>query len=93
MKMHEMLEFWTADEIYNCLPLPGISGRRLGRKLMNITNLAENATPMGGDGSDGTVEEPSGRLGDFDDQAPAFWDRLTESEQLMINMAYTKEHG
>lgn len=94
-KMNENLEYWTADEVAECLSVS--SG--LSAKLWGILSEATNKTPLGGDGSldsEGrpTVEEPSGRLDeDNDDKAPHWWHKLTPEEQAEINAAYEKDYG
>lgn len=56
--MNPGLAHWTADEIAECLPISD----NLSRKLWQFLKDAKNPTPLGGDGSNGTVEEPAGRL-------------------------------
>ena len=91
MNMPEGLEHWTADEAAECLS--GI-GPDLYRKLWDILSAAKNPTPLGGDGSNGTVEEPHERYDeDHDDQAPHWWGKLTTDEQTTIATAYAAEHG
>jgi hypothetical protein len=49
---------------------------------------------MGGDGSNGTVEDPSGRLdADNDDKAPHWWGQLEPVEQTAIAKAFVAEMG
>ena len=106
MKMPESLMYWTADEVAECLDshryLPdgyidkhyGGNKWGLNSRLWEILSEADNPTPMGGDGSDGTVETPDGRLDlDNDDKAPHWWDKLEEAEQSAIVAAYTAEYG
>lgn len=50
-------------------------------------------TPLGGDGDGGTVEEPAGRLGDYDDKAPNWWRHLSTTDQRAIAKAYADEFG
>ena len=91
MNMPEGLKYWTADEVAECLS--GI-GPDLCSKLWDILSAAKNPTPLGGDGSNGTVEEPHERYDeDHDDQAPHWWGKLTTDEQSTIATAYTAEHG
>ena len=91
MNMPEGLKYWTADEVAECLS--GI-GPDLYRKRWDILSAAKNPTPPGGDGSNGTVETPDGRLDlDNDDKAPHWWVKLTPAEQKTIASAYTAEHG
>ena len=91
MNMPEGLKYWTADEVAECLN--GI-GPDLYRKLWEILAEAKNPTPLGGDGSNGTVETPDGRLDeDNDDKAPHWWVKLTPAEQTTIASAYIAERG
>ncbi len=91
MKMSEHLELWTADEVAECLP--GI-GNDLYDKLWGILGDAKSPTPLGGDGTNGTVEYPCGRQNpENDDKAPHWWNKLTEQEQAIINKAIESEMG
>ena len=91
MNIPEGLKYWTADEVAECLS--GI-GPDLYRKLWEILNEAENPTPLGGDGSNGTVETPDGRLElDNDDKAGHWWAKLTQAEQTTIAASYAAERG
>lgn len=90
MNMPEQLEYWTADEVAECLPV----SRELSSKLWSILSAAKNPTPLGGDGSNGTVETPCGRLNpDNDDKAPHWWGKLTTPEQREVADAYMKEYA
>lgn len=89
-KMNEGLTYWTADQVAECLDVSSDTRR----KLWDILSEAKNPTPFGGDGSDGTVEEPAGRLDEEnDDKAPHWWSKLTPQEQEEINKAYVQEYG
>ncbi len=94
-KMNEGLEFWTADEVAECLNV----SNALSVKLWDILSESKNPTPQGGDGSldsrgRPTVEEPSGQWdSDNDDKAPHWWNKLTDVEQVEINDAFVKEYG
>lgn len=91
-KLPEGLEFWTADEVAECLDFED-PGRELYSKLWRILSEAENPTPLGGDGTDGTVETPDDRLDpDNDDKAPHWWDKLTEDERRRIVDAFEAEN-
>ena len=85
VKMPEALEYWTADEVAECLNLP----HDLYVKLWRFLGEATNRTPLGGDGSDGSVETPDLRLGlDNDDKAPHWWGKLSTDEQQTIATAF-----
>ncbi len=99
------LEYWTADEVANCLSYnkhlpPGYVAANYGgnewglcSRLEEIAYSAENPTPMGGDGSNGTVETPDGRLDlDNDDKAGHWWHLLAPAEQQAIAAAYAAEY-
>lgn len=88
------LEYWTADEVAECMPyqnyLPvGSDWHDLYSKLWGFLSVAENPTPVGGDGSDGTVEYPDGRRNlDNDDKASSWWSKLNADEQMAIMLAW-----
>ena len=78
MDMPAGLEYWTADEVAECLDyhkgLTEAEADVLYRKLWGFLAEAKNATPLGGDGSSGTVETPDGRLSlENDDKAGHWW--------------------
>ena len=87
--MPTRLSYWTADEVAECLSfekyLTEEQGRDLYRKLWQYLADAKERTPLGGDGSDGTVEDPAGRLDlDNDDKIGHWWERLELFEQDAI---------
>jgi hypothetical protein len=84
MKMPDALEFYTADEAAECLPI----SNNLSGRLWNILSECKNKTPLGGDGSNGTVEIPDVRSDTrYDDKAGHWWGLLTEEEQQEIVVA------
>jgi len=84
MEMPSALEFYTADEAAECLPV----SNRLSGKLWSILAECENKTPLGGDGSNGTSELPDVRSDTrYDDKAGHWWSLLTEEEQQEIAAA------
>jgi len=92
VKMAEGLEYWTADEVAECLSYPD-PDQVIYKKLWQFLSDAENQTPAGGDGSNGTVETPDARLDlDNDDKAGSWWHKLTNAEQLVINEAWAKDY-
>jgi len=99
-KIPDGLDRWTADEVAECLDydehLPADYGcwTKLARKLHDILAEAQNPTPLGGDGSNGTAETPDGRLDpNNDDKAAHWWDRLDPVEQAAITAAFAAEMG
>ena len=106
IKMPDGLTYWTADAVAECLDshkyLPdGYIDEHYGgdkwclyRRLWKAEHDATNPTPLGGDGSNGTVETPDEQLDeDNDDKAPHWWSSLTTVEQSAIAAAYVAEFG
>jgi len=94
LKMPAGLEYWTADSVSECLDidLPRVEAFSLSKKLWNFVTSADNPTPLGGDGSGGTVEHPDGRMGlDNDDKGGHWWPLLTDKERAAIAAAWEKE--
>lgn len=90
MKMPEGLEYWTLDEVAECLNV----GMDLYRKLWKLLDDCENVTPIGGDGSNDTVEYPDARYGTTeDDKARQWWNKLTQEEQKEICDAWEQEEA
>lgn len=84
MKMPASLTYWTADEAAECLDVSDT----LSAKLWGFLEDAKNPTPLGGDGTNGTVEYPDARMDeDNDDKAAHWWPKLTEAEQREIARA------
>lgn len=86
------MEYSTADEIAECLSFPDPDGR-LYRKLWSFLSDSANPTPLGGDGTDGTVETPDGRT-DLanDDKTRHWWHRLDAIDQQTLATAYENEY-
>ena len=83
------LEYYTADRIAESFDywshMPSEEASSLYSKLWDFVSESKNPTPMGGDGSNGTVETPGELLDlDNDDKAGHWWHRLTEKEQAAI---------
>jgi len=98
MNMPERLKYWTADQVAECVPFESILGKEAGDalycKLWQILSEAKNPTPLGGDGSNGTVETPGERLDeDNDDKAPHWWGKLNNAEQRAVADGYAAEFG
>ncbi len=91
MEMRLELGHWTADEVAECLPLYDDA---LYIKLWGFVGDAASPTPLGGDGTNGTVEYPDGRLSPHnDDKTPHWWGKLSEEEQQKIDSAYRRQVG
>ena len=98
MRCPEQFTYWTADEIAECLfPATLTVAQRdvVYVKLWSFVNEAAKAgtaTPLGGDGSNGTVETPDGRLDPANtDKAPHWWHRLEAFEQRAYCLAMNKQ--
>ena len=92
MEAPDMISLWTADEVAECLEyekyLSKEDSTALYSKLWKFLSEAQNPTPLGGDGSNGTVEYPCGRLSpNNDDKAPHWWHRLDANEREAITKA------
>lgn len=99
--MPEDLEYWTADEVAECLPYHSTLGKEAGDALYSKlwgflveASDAGTATPLGGDGTNGTVEHPCGRMNlENTDKARHWWARLDPAEQRAVALAYRSEFG
>ena len=92
IEMPSSLEYDTADEVAETIDyhkyLTKERADALYRELWRILAAAKNKTPLGGDGSNGTVETPCGRLdSDNDDKTPHWWDSLDRDFQSAIVQA------
>lgn len=96
MNYPEVIELWTADEVAECLPYQAFlepeQSKSLDSKLWGFVNESEDPTPLGGDGTNGTVETPEERLSSRNtDKVPHWWGRLEEYEQKALQQAVEKE--
>jgi len=84
IEMPSSLEYDTADEVAETIDyhkyLTKERADALYRELWRILAAAKNKTPLGGDGSNGTVETPCGRL-------DSEWDSLDRDFQSAIVQA------
>ncbi len=91
MKAPDWARYWTADAVAECLsyhPTDRDKMWALYSKLWRFVNEAKNKTPSGGDGSNGTVETPDGRLDlSNDDKADHWWGRLDDEDRAELNRA------
>ena len=86
IEMPKMFEYYTADEVSECIEyqkhLSTERSSALSRALWQFLSDAKNPTPLGGDGSNGTVETPGERLSlENDDKAGHWWDKLDRDWQ------------
>lgn len=87
MKMPDGLEFWTPDEVAECLAVSTATYRRLWEVLADL-EWAGKAVPLGGDGSDGTIETPPEPDAYPEGKMGAVWRQLTEAERTEIAEAF-----
>ena len=90
IKMPEGLQYWTPDEVAECLD--GVSRPTYVRlwEIAGELKRTGRAVPLGGDGSDGTIETPpepdaykSGKMG-------ALWHLLTDAQRVELRDAWLK---
>lgn len=82
LKMPAGLECTTADTIAECYP--GIT-KETYSELWDATNGSHDegtAQPLGGDGTDGTVETPC--VGGYSDEMDAVWPKLSDAAKRNI---------
>jgi hypothetical protein len=98
-RMPDCLTYCTADEVAETMTfekhLSEAAGEALYSKLWSFVNEAAKAgkqTPIGGDGTGGTVETPEQRLDlDCTDKAGHWWKKLDQDEQQAIIKALIEE--
>ncbi len=78
---------WSVDEVAECLP--GITGATYVA-LWKLIERGENRKPPGGDGSDGTVEEPVVSE-NFSNGIKACWPLLTDAQRQNIRDAVMQD--
>lgn len=98
VEMPGILAHWTADEVAECLPyskhMEKAEADTLYCRLWEVLESASNKTPLGGDGTGGTVETPEERLSpDNDDKTPHWWDKLTHKQQVALTLAVKDEYN
>ena len=99
MSYPERIESWTADEVAECLPYQKFLSEQHSRALyiklwefVNEANASNNATPLGGDGTGGTVETPEERTDPKNsDKVPHWWGKLEKFEQKALEQAVELE--
>ena len=80
-KAPESLRHYSVDEVAECVS--GITTDTYA-ELWNYLGKAENPKPMGGDGSDGTTEEPIVSSGEYGTDLVAAWPHLSEAARQNI---------
>lgn len=86
-KAPERLETWSADEVAECID--GITSETYDElwKAVSESEQAGTAKPSGGDGSDGTFEEPVVTTGEYGTDLVAVWPKLTPAARQNIHEA------
>ena len=90
IEMPPAFQYWTVDEIAECVSYQKHldskeKSEALYRKLWEFLEQSENKTPLGGDGSNGTVETPYEQMSDkFGDKITHWWDKLSTEEQSAL---------
>ena len=82
------LQYWTPDEVAECLD--GVSQPTYVRLWAILDELVASgkAVPVGGDGSDGTIETPPEPDAFKSGKMSAVWPMLTEAEQIELRDAW-----
>jgi hypothetical protein len=86
-KAPEIFNHYSVDEVAECVE--GITSDTYN-ELWNALGEAEDAgkaKPPGGDGSDGTTEEPIYSEGEYDSDLAAAWTKLSEPARINIHEA------
>lgn len=80
----DSLRYWSVDQVAECLP--GMSNTTYTELwgALEAANKAGTAKPVGGDGSDGTTEEPIVSSGEYGSDLAAVWPSLSEAAQETI---------
>lgn len=89
IKLPRALALWTVDQVAECINVP----TALSGKLWQFKERSTVQTPLGGDGSNGTVETPAEQLGVGNDKLQHWWHELTDAEKWAILVPYRKEYG
>ena len=92
------LQYTTADTVAECLPyhqhMSQAAADEMYAKLWRIQDAAATPTPLGGDGTNGTVECRGDQMDSHnDDKAPHWWAQLTTDEQVAVAKAAASEGG
>lgn len=91
MKMNEAFKVWTPDEAAECLS--GVSPSLYARLWELLDGIPEgDRKPLGGDGTNGTVEYPPEPDSYPKGTVAAIWRHLTEEQRAELNAAYEKTY-
>lgn len=87
------LRTWSVDEVAECLP--GITPDVYDElwQCMADAEAAGKDKPLGGDGSDGTTEEPIVSSGEYASDLAAAWPKLSDKAKLQIHEASARRYG
>lgn len=87
-KAPDGLSHWSVDEVAECIS--GITAETYGElwKCLGESEEEGTAKPLGGDGSDGTTEEPIFSEGEYGSDLVAAWPKLSEAARLNIHQSY-----
>jgi len=83
-QLPESLRCWSVDEVAECIN--GITAET-SQELWNLLREADEAgkaKPIGGDGSNGTTEEPIVSSGEYASDLAAAWPKLSEKARENI---------
>ena len=89
VEMPPQMQYYTVDEVAETVDywahLPKDRAEALYSAVWNYLAKSKNPTPLGGDGSNGTVELPEQRLDpENDDKAHHWWSSLDKDWQMAI---------
>ena len=87
-KLPENLRYWSCDEVAECLSVTHSTYEELWSALEKA-HAAGKAKPIGGDGSNGTIEEPEVTSGEYDSDLVAVWPMLSDAAQKDIILGAT----
>jgi hypothetical protein len=83
MNLPRSLACWSVDEVAECLPVTSATYTELWEALESA-HKAGTAKPCGGDGSDGTMEEPEASSGEYGSDLASAWPSLSDAAKLDI---------
>jgi len=89
LKVPDAFRYMSLDEVGECVS--GITPDTY-RDLWETLTKAKNPKPLGGDGSDGTTEEPIVSDGQYGTDLVAGWPHLKESSRENIVAAAEKKY-